>query len=341
MSSKPTLQNSAKNAIVNCIELTAKDRLVIVTDQETLEIGEALFEEAQKITKATLFLKIEDYGSRPMQSLPDKMINDIKTFKPNCSIYAAQGKEGELPKFRSKLIDLLAYKLNCSHAHMIAITKKIMLDGMATDYGILYDITQKVYNFCKKAKEIRVTNSKGTNITARLSPKLKWVSSHGKIKRSQGKSWQNLPGTETFTSPESVDGTVVAEILGDYFSEKYGHLKNPVTFKIKGGYCYDINSSDKKLEEELKTYMFTSPLGNRVGEFAIGTNIGLKKFIGNLLQDEKFPGMHMAFGHPYPKETGANWDSPTHLDVIPTSVDIFIDGKQIMKKGRFSDLILA
>ncbi len=323
------------------MELVPTDRLVIITDQETLEIGQALLTEAQKITSSTLLLKIEDYGTRPMQSFPNKLEQDIKTFNPNCSIYAAQGKEGELPKFRSKLIDLLAYQLNCAHAHMIAITKEIMLDGMDTDYGKLYDITQKIYNICKTAKEIKVTNNKGTDVTAKLSPKLNWVSSHGKIKLSEGKSWQNLPGTETFTSPESVDGTVVAEILGDYFSEKYGQLTHPVTFKLKDGFCYNLTCQDKNLEQELKLYMFTSPLGNRVGEFAIGTNIGLKKFIGNLLQDEKYPGMHMAFGHPYPKETGADWDSPTHLDVIPTGVDIFIDGKQIMKKGKFDMTSLA
>ncbi len=330
-----SLQLASENAIKNCLELTKKDRLVIVTDKKTMEIGVSLHTEAKKITSNTLLLTIEDYGTRPMKSFPNKMALDITRFKPNVSIYAASGEEGELQNFRSKLIDLLAYKLSCSHAHMISITKEIMLDGMSTDYNVLYDITQKIYKMAKNAKQIKVTNSKGTDITATLSPKLKWVSSHGKIRRSAGKSWQNLPGTETFTCPVSVDGTVVAEILGDYFSEKYGHLKTPVTLKIKNGYCYSVSCENKTIEDEVKEYLFTSPLGNRVGEFAIGTNIGLRRFIGNLLQDEKYPGNHMAFGHPYPKETGATWDSPTHLDVIPSEVNIWIDGKQIMKVGKF------
>jgi hypothetical protein len=31
----------------------------------------------------------------------------------------------------------------------------------------------------------------------------------------------------------------------------------------------------------------------RVGEFALGTNTGVTQMIGNLLQDEKVPGVHI------------------------------------------------
>lgn len=330
-----TLEKSAENAIKNCVELTKKDRIVIVTDEEAFDIGTALLDEAKKITQNTLIITIEDYGKRPLKEFPRKMQTDIKKFKPNVSIYAASGKVGELPAFRTKLIDFLAYQLNCAHAHMIGITKEIMLDGLSTDYNTLFNITEKIYNLAKNAKEIKVTSEKGTNIIATFDKKLKWVSSHGKIKRSSGKSWQNLPGTETFTCPLNVNGTIVAEILGDYFSEKYGHLKTPLIINIKDSFVYEATCENKELELEFKKYIFTSPLSNKVGEFAIGTNIGLKNFIGNLLQDEKFPGIHIAFGHPYPKETKAKWDSPTHLDVIPTEVNIFIDKKQIMKSGKF------
>lgn len=73
-----------------------------------------------------------------------------------------------------------------------------------------------------------------------------------------------------------------------------------------------------------------------MGEFAIGCLLGLKKLIGNLLQDEKFPGVHMAFGHPYPEITGQkSWDAPSHIDVIPLKVSVKVDGKPILKNGKF------
>jgi aminopeptidase len=78
------------------------------------------------------------------------------------------------------------------------------------------------------------------------------------------------------------------------------------------------------------------PNGNRAGEFAIGTLTSLTKLSGNLLQDEKMPGLHVAFGNPYPEFTGADWDAQIHVDVIPTSCTIEVDGREIMRDGKFT-----
>ena len=75
---------------------------------------------------------------------------------------------------------------------------------------------------------------------------------------------------------------------------------------------------------------------NRFGEFAIGTNVGLTQLIGNLLQDEKFPGVHLALGSPYPDKTGAEWDSKAHNDGILRNPTIAVDGRVIMKDGKFT-----
>jgi leucyl aminopeptidase (aminopeptidase T) len=73
-----------------------------------------------------------------------------------------------------------------------------------------------------------------------------------------------------------------------------------------------------------------------VGEFAIGTNIALDHVIGQILQDEKIPGVHMAFGNPYGAHTGADWDCSTHIDVVGTEFDIWADDRQIMRQGQFT-----
>ncbi len=57
--------------------------------------------------------------------------------------------------------------------------------------------------------------------------------------------------------------------------------------------------------------------------------------IGNILQDEKIPGIHIAFGNPYGAHTGADWYSATHIDVVGRNFDIWIDGRQIMHGGAF------
>ena len=55
--------------------------------------------------------------------------------------------------------------------------------------------------------------------------------------------------------------------------------------------------------------------------------------IGKILQDEKFPGIHIAFGNPYGAHTGAEWYSSTHIDVVGRKFNIWVDERQIMREG--------
>ena len=71
-----------------------------------------------------------------------------------------------------------------------------------------------------------------------------------------------------------------------------------------------------------------------MGEFAIGTNIELKSVIGHILQDEKFPGVHIAFGS-LTAHTPAHAGGRRPIDVVGTEFDIWVDDEKIMEKGRF------
>ena len=90
----------------------------------------------------------------------------------------------------------------------------------------------------------------------------------------------------------------------------------------------------KDLLDDFRAYTSTDENSNRVGEFAIGTNTACTHVIGNILQDEKIPGIHIAFGHPYAEHTGADWVSKTHIDCVGRDFDIWFDGEQVMR-GKF------
>jgi leucyl aminopeptidase (aminopeptidase T) len=57
--------------------------------------------------------------------------------------------------------------------------------------------------------------------------------------------------------------------------------------------------------------------------------------IGVLLQDEKVPGVHIAFGDPYGSQTGAPWRCSTHVDVLTRQCDVWIDDDQVIAGGRY------
>ena len=53
------------------------------------------------------------------------------------------------------------------------------------------------------------------------------------------------------------------------------------------------------------------------------------------MQDEKYPSFHLAFGYPYPIDTGAEWSSNRHIDMVVLKPDIYVDGNLIMEKGKY------
>ena len=101
----------------------------------------------------------------------------------------------------------------------------------------------------------------------------------------------------------------------------------------------DCSSEHAELRDDFWAYTHTDENSDRVGEFAIGTNLGIERVIGNILQDEKFPGIHIAFGNPYGEHTGAPWTSSTHIDVVGLRFNIWVGGpngeEQIMRDGTF------
>ncbi len=125
-------------------------------------------------------------------------------------------------------------------------------------------------------------------------------------------------------------------VVGDYLCAKFGSLReNPLTIQIKGNRLTEAHSANRELEADFWRYTHTDENSDVVGEFAIGTNIELKDVIGQILQDEKYPGAHIAFGNPYGMHTGAEWYSSTHIDVVGRNFDIWVDGEQIMQSGQF------
>src|SRR5207248_1157453 len=169
---------------------------------------------------------------------------------------------------------------------------------------------------------------------AEFYPKLKWLKTSGLITPEK---WGNLPGGEIFTSPKDCKGIIVVDgVVGDYLCAKYGDLAAaPLTVEVENSRIRSLRSENKKLLEEFRAYTSIDENSNRVGEFAIGTNTACTHVIGNILQDEKIPGIHVAFGHPYAEHTGADWISKTHIDCVARDFDIWFDGEQVMQEGKF------
>jgi len=331
MSFEERLQFGAENA-VRCMGVTSRDRVFIMTDYERESIARRVAIAALDQHAGVTIRFLEHYGERPITAFPEELRSDLLQARPTVTYYIATAKPGEIA-FRLPLLPFLVKELKVRHGHMIGIDEEVMTDGMCADYDEVFSLTNQVYDLVRNAKTIHVTSAKGSDVTATFHEDWKWIPCHGRYVE-QGE-WGNLPEGEVFTAPASVDGVLVCEVLGDFFSEKYGVLERPIVIHVEGGYITEVTSQDEALAKEVRDYLFSTPNGNRAGEFAIGTLTSLKRFVGNLLQDEKMPGLHVAFGNPYPEFTGADWNAKIHVDVIPSRCTIEIDGRVIMRDGEF------
>jgi leucyl aminopeptidase (aminopeptidase T) len=335
-----TVAQGAEQAVRDCARLLPGERVVIITDHETEHIARALRQVAEAISPGmiTTFV-LEDYGERPEDgSNPLKLPDEIAeaTRRADVSFFAATGKKGEVGSLRLPLIKVVYATERVRHGHMPGISDELMRMGMCADYDEVQRISAAVGEIVRDAKEITVTSPAGTDVTAQFSSSLKWVVCDGVLR--SGKP-TNLPEGEVFTCPYHVkEGVIVIDgILGDYFSEKYGLVEDtPVTWEVQDGRVRKISCADDRLRSELMEYMEKDENANRIGEFAIGTNSGVDRLVGNMLQDEKLPGVHVAVGEPIPHETGADWTSEVHLDGVLKKVTIDVEGQVIMRDGEFA-----
>lgn len=320
----------ARNAVRTCLRILPEEKVTVITDHATLEIAAALVSAVNDAGAPLRAWVLEDLAPRPLAAMPREILDDLETSQ--ASIFAVQVQMNEL-KTRMQMTEVVNRR-RIRHAHMVNITRQIMLDGMRADFQAVDALSQKVWEIASNSSCIHATTSAGTDITARISRDYKWLKTSGIISPNK---WGNLPGGEVFTTPAEVNGTFVIDgVVGDYLCAKYGDLRQtPLTIRVKGNRLTEAHSVNRTLENEFWSYTHTDENSDRVGEFAIGTNIGVHDVIGNILQDEKIPGIHIAFGNPYGDHTGADWYSSTHIDVVGRNFNIWADDRMIMREGHF------
>src|SRR5438045_4809449 len=295
----PELVPGARNAIDVCLRLKTQERITIITDTVTREIAAALQTEVERVGSEYSLFVLEHHARRPLKYMPEIILDDLA--RSQVSIFAALTQPGELSA-RTEMTGVVNHH-RIRHGHMVNINRQIMLEGMRADFLQVDELSQRLVERARKAELITCKTPHGTEFEAELWPKLRWLKTSGIITRDK---WGNLPGGEIFTAPMNTNGTFVVDgVVGDYLCEGFGDLEsNPLTIEVENNHIRSLQSENKDLRDEFRAYTSSDENSDRVGEFAIGTNTACTHVIGHLLQDEKIPGLHLAFGHPYADPTG-------------------------------------
>lgn len=152
-----------------------------------------------------------------------------------------------------------------------------------------------------------------------------WVNCHGE---------RNFPDGEIFTSPveDSINGQVAFNLPTVYGGRELSGIK----LAFRDGRV--VEASADKGEDFLYAQLDTDAGARTLGEFAIGTNMGIQEFTREILFGEKMGGtIHMALGLGLANAGGVN-KSVVHWDMVHRMMDdgeVYIDGELFYKRGEF------
>jgi leucyl aminopeptidase (aminopeptidase T) len=320
----------ARNAIDVCLNIQPRERVALVADEASRSVAASLEQALVERGATPECLLVESVSTRPLAAAPAEVVELLTT--ADAGILCIQPQEGELAA-RMAIVAVVERR-RIRYAHMVGVTPRIMREGMRADYREVDRLSQLLCERMERARTVSVRTDGGTNFSATFDRALAWVKTSGLI---NPRYWSNLPAGEVFTTPASVEGTFVCDgTAGDYFNGKYGSLdRTPLVLEISGGRLVTAQCDRTDLEHDFWSYCHTDVNSDRVGELAFGTNLGLREMIGILLQDEKVPGVHIAFGDPYGSQTHADWSSRTHVDVLTRRCDVWVDDEQVISEGQY------
>lgn len=324
------LMPGARNAVETCLGVRPGEQVALIADEASRSVAASIAAALEEREARLRGLLLEDFGPRPMTVAPADVLSALET--ADVGVMCMTPQPGELGA-RMAIVKVVERR-QIRYAHMVGVTPEIMKQGMRADYRLVDRLSDKLRERMLRAETLTVKTEAGTEFAAHFDRGLDWVKTSGLI---SPRYWSNLPAGEVFTTPATVDGTFVCDATaGDHFNGKYGDLQStPLALTIKAARLVRVDCARKDLEQEFWEYCHTDENSDRVGELAFGTNLGLSQMIGVLLQDEKFPGVHIAFGDPYGSQTHADWKSKTHVDVLTRECDVWIDDDRIIEKGRY------
>jgi leucyl aminopeptidase (aminopeptidase T) len=312
---KNKLYSAAEKAIKSSLNIKPEENFLLVTDEQKLEIAQALAYWAKDAgAETTTYLMTETL--RPIQK-ETKLFAELIP-KADVTAYMLESRIPEKP-FRGFMV-----KYGGQYGRILmmpGITTDMMERLVNIDFAEMNNFTKKLIAIMQDCPKVIIENALGTHLEFSLSGR-KWENDNGDIS-VKGKHG-NLPAGEAYTCPveSSFNGKIVISLIDDNIGHGEMIFKNGTLIKWNGKGVEDVM---KNIGNDRSGYI--------VGEFGIGTN-RKAKICPNMLEAEKaFGTIHVAIGDSYGIGINA---SKHHYDALVEKITITAYDKIICKNGKFS-----
>lgn len=306
---------AAKKLIVDCMGTKQEEKLLIVADQNTFELGYAFATAGRELGFETSFVEApaQTKGEPPAPVAAAMVAADVEFLLTSMSYSHVKAR-------------IEATEKGVRIASMPMMTTEIAQNYLNADYPFIKRVSEQLADMLTKAKNVRVVTEKGTDITFSAEGRSCHVDT-GDL--TQKGALGNLPSGEAYFAPVENIGT--GKIVVDGCIAYVGLVQDDIILTLKDGMITQIDGGVSA--KELETFLSDKDENSRgVAEFGIGTNPGAK-IIGHPLVDEKVWGtIHIAFGMNL--SFGGTRDSNIHYDCIINEPTVWIDDVMVLDKGK-------
>ena len=309
------LQRATETIVGPCLGVRAGEDVVIVVDESTRALGEALREAAAAL------------GAEPVTTVMEPRSVDGEEPPAAVAAALAAARVFIAPTLRS-LSHTKARKAasdgGARGATLPGVTEDMLARLMSADFPAMAARSRAVAELLTAADRAHVSCPRGTDLTLELGGRTA-IADDGDL--TADGAFGNLPCGEGFISPVGGEGTLVAASLATL-----GLPDEPVRMTVRDGRLADAEGEWGARWAALLDG--AGEQGRNLAELGVGTN-ERATLTGLILEDEKMLGtVHIAFGAS--AGIGGTVSVPVHLDCLIEDATLDVGSTRVLDAGRFA-----
>lgn len=320
------LLSTARSVVRTCLQVRREEDVLVITDPETSEVGQAIYEEAARVTDRILLVMMPP------------------TQKP--------GKEPPLPVadiMRKNRVIIIATKDSLTHTRARQQASKegarivsmpgigrdsFETGGMTADYNALQREISGMAVIFRRKRLVKVSTPAGTDIEFMTGSR--WILEDTGICNRPGQV-SNLPAGKVFVLPKegSMNGKIVLD--GSWEGRV---LDEALTFEVRDGMVKEVSGGE--LATEITSLFELAKTGIRgskkdlvwtAAEFGFGMNPRAKEIVGNRVEDLVVRG-GCYFGIGDNTHIGGKSRVGIHLRGTMLETDLLLEDTSIISSGK-------
>lgn len=312
------LLQSSEITLMDCCSLRRNEKLLIICDPPSMEIGTAIYKAAQNRCQETVLVMLTPESRQGRLEFPESVVELIRRFD-----VAVIPLSTRVSHVQTKQV---ASESRVRIASFPEITPEIFSRTMNADWRKIGVNTRKVAGRLSTAKSVRVVSGNGTDFTFQIDDST-ILTDDGRLSSEGG--FNTLPAGQVCLTPR--EGTLEGVVAIDgYFSFDRRKPQPALTIEVQQGIICGIRSHSlaPELEKFFSKYKETA-------RSVCGLGLGLldsAKVSGNFSEDKvAFGAIRLIIG----KETSNVTSGIFPIEGIVSGCTISADGKLLLQDGTF------